>query len=123
MAKSKLRTDIDDFCDETWSDEDILLFGNSDGDPYDEGFIGIGFKQYEGPVAVYDRDKCIDALARQFGEDTNAYEGDEDADPYTDAVEWFNFNTEGSYVGKQTPIIVSRFNGDRSRAGAIYGNQ
>ena len=58
---------------------------------------------------MYDRDKCIAALARQFGEDTKAYEGDEDADPYTDAVEWFNFNTEGSYVGKQTPIIVSRF--------------
>ena len=34
---------------------------------------------------------------------------DEDADPYTAAVEFFSFNTEGSWVGEQTPIIIASF--------------
>jgi hypothetical protein len=38
-------------------------------------------------------------------------EEDADADPYTDAVEFFTVNTEGSYVGEQTPLIISRFHG------------
>ena len=104
--KTELRKRIDEFCDENWPDEEILLFGSADGDPYDEGFIGVGFQQHKGPVAVYDRDKCIEALAEEFARDSD----DEDSDPYSDAVEWFSFNTEGSWVGGKTPIIVSNFN-------------
>ena len=105
--KTELRKRIDEFCDENWPDEEILLFGSADGgDSYDQGFIGVGFQQHKGPVAVYDRDKCIEALAEEFARDSD----DEDADPYSDAVEWFSFNTEGSWVGGKTPIIVSNFN-------------
>jgi len=56
---------------------------------------------------VYDREECVKALAEEFAKDGNS--DDEDADPYTDAVEFFSFNTEGSWVGEQTPIVVSRF--------------
>ena len=107
--KTTLRKQIDEFCDEHWPDEDILLFGGEDGSAYDAGFLGIGYQQHKGPLAIYDREKCLDALAEEFAADTEIYEGDEDADPYTDAVEWFSFNTEGSWVGEGTPIIVSRF--------------
>jgi len=106
--KTTLRKKIYEFCDENWPDEEILLFGGEDGSAYDAGFIGIGYQQHKGPVAVYDREKCLDALAEEFAADTEIYEGDEDADPYTDALEWFSFNTEGSWVGDQTPIIVAR---------------
>ena len=107
--KTTLRKQIDEFCDEHWPDEDILLFGGEDGSAYDAGFLGIGYQQHKGPLAIYDREKCLDALAEEFAADTEIYEGDEDADPYTDAVEWFSFNTEGSWVGEGTPIIVYRF--------------
>jgi hypothetical protein len=108
--KTELRKRIDEFCDENWPDEEILLFGDADGDPYDKGFVGIGFQQYKGPVAVYDREKCVDALAEEFSEDNSEYV-DEDSDPYTDASEFFSFNTEGAWVGEGTPIIISRFDG------------
>ena len=108
--KTTLRKQIDEFCDENWPDEDILLFGGEDGSAYDAGFLGIGYQQHKGPLAIYDREKCLDALAEEFAaDDTGIYEDDEDADPYTDALEWFSFNTEGSWVGQGTPIIVSRF--------------
>ena len=97
--KTELRTRIDEFVDEGWPDEEILLFGEGDGDPYDRGFIGIGFQQYRGPIAIYDAELCIEALAEEFpGEDA-----------FEDAAEWFGFNTVGAWVGEKTPMIISRF--------------
>ena len=106
MSKTTLRKQIEEFCAENWPDEEILLFGDANGDPYDKGFMGIGFQQYRGPVAVYDRETCVNALAEEFAKDDNSDE--DDSDPYTDAAEWFSFNTEGSWVGDQTPIVVAR---------------
>lgn len=125
--KTELRKQIDDFCTERWPDESILLFGGQDGDPYDKGFIGVGYQHHKGPVAVYDRDRCVDALAEEFAAVTKIMERNphilptgvvltDDADPYSDADEWFSFNTEGSWVGEQTPIVISRF--DRSGKGS-----
>ena len=107
--KTTLRKQIDEFCDEHWPEENILLFGGEDGSAYDAGFLGIGYQQHKGPLAIYDREKCLDALAEEFAADTEIYEDDSDADPYTDALEWFSYNTEGSWVGESTPIIISRF--------------
>jgi len=107
--KTELRKRIDEFVEENWPDEEILLFGGVDGDPYDKGFIGIGFQHTIGPIAVYDREKCVDALAEEFAKDGDS--NDEDDDPYTDASEFFSFNTEGSWVGEKTPIVISRFDG------------
>ena len=63
---------------------------------YREALIGAA---YRGPeqktVAVYDRDKCIELLI----------ENDQMA--HCEAVEYFEFNTEGSYVGPNTPLFVS----------------
>jgi len=104
LSKTRLRQQIDEFCEENWPDSEILLFGGTDGDPHDEAFIGIGFQQHKGPVAVYDREKCIEALADGFASNPT-----EDSDPYEDAVEWFSFNTEGAWVGDETPIILTSF--------------
>jgi hypothetical protein len=92
-----------------WPNDEILLFGDANGDPYDKGFMGVGFQQHKGPVAIYDREKCVDALAEEFANNIDIYKNDEDGDPYTDAVEFFSFNTERSWVGEQTPIIISSF--------------
>jgi len=107
--KTTLRKQIEEFCDEHWPEENILLFGGEDGSAYDAGFLGIGYQQHKGPLAIYDREKCLDALAEEFAADTEIYEDDSDADPYTDALEWFSYNTERSEVGESTPIIISRF--------------
>ena len=107
--KSELRSKIDTFCEEHYPDEEIVLFGEADGNCYDVGFVGVGRRINQVPVAVYDRERCIDALAQEFAEDTNTYKDDDVADPYTDAVEFWDFNTEGSWVGEQTPIIITTF--------------
>ena len=110
--KSNLRSKIDEFCEDNYPDEEILVFGDESGSCYDEGFVGVGRRINQVPVAVYDREVCINALAEEFAEDTDTYKDDGDEDPYTDAAEFFSFNTEGSWVGEQTPIIISRFSHD-----------
>ena len=109
MPKTKLRKQIDEFCEEHYPDQEILVFGDESGTCYDKGFLGVAERINQSPVAVYDRDLCIQALAEEFAEDTDTYKDDEDADPYADAAEYWYFNTEGSYVGEKTPIIITRF--------------
>ena len=111
IVKTKLRKSIDEWCEENYPDEEILVFGDASGSCYDEGFVGVGQRINQVPVAIYDRETCVNALAEEFAEDTDTYKDDEDADPYTDAAEFFSFNTEGSHVGEQTPIIITKFSG------------
>ena len=110
-TKTDLRKAIDEFCEDNYDDEEILLFGGSDGHCYDEGFIGVGQRINQVPVAIYDRETCINALAKEFAADEENYTDDGDEDPYTDAAEFFSFNSEGSWVGEQTPIIITKFSG------------
>lgn len=70
-------------------DYSILL-----ADGLDEAFIGIGW-QFNTPLAVYDRDKCIEILESQ-------------GMTPEEAQEYFYFNTRGAYVGEQTPIFLER---------------
>ena len=48
-------------------------------------------------VAVYDREKCIEALMTAEGWD------------YEAATEWFDFNTSGAWDGEGTPTFRSVF--------------
>ena len=70
-------------------EENILL-----ADGFNEALIGTGERAGSLPVAVYDRQKCIDILCKQ---DMSREE----------AEEYFDFNVIGAYVGKQTPIFVT----------------
>ena len=80
--KEKLNEHIGD-------DYSILL-----ADGLDEAFIGIGW-QFNTPLAVYDRDKCIEILESQ-------------GMTPEEAQEYFYFNTQGAYVGEQTPIFIEK---------------
>jgi hypothetical protein len=80
--KEKLNEHIGD-------DYSILL-----ADGLDEAFIGIGW-QFNTPLAVYDRDKCIEILESQ-------------GMTPEEAQEYFYYNTQGAYVGEQTPIFLER---------------
>ena len=65
-------------------------------DGYEKAFIGTTISAFgRKQVALYDYDKCIMILMND-----NNWDEDE-------AIEWFNFNTIGSWVGEDTPIFVN----------------
>jgi len=63
-----------------------------------DGFEGalIGYcQQFNKTVALYDYDKCIKILMQRDGMDWDS------------AVEFFEFNTLGAYVGEKTPAFAT----------------
>ena len=73
--------------------EDGLLLA----DGFEEAFIGTGRRLCScgsNTVAVYDVDECIAVLMRR------------DKMSYEEAVEFFEFNVSGAYVGPRTPMFV-----------------
>jgi hypothetical protein len=67
-------------------DETVLL-----ADGFENAFIGIG-RQFGKPMAVYNKQKCIEILMNDMSED--------------EAVEYFSYNVEGAYVGENTPVFL-----------------
>jgi len=94
MKLSKHKKNITDFIETSFPDytDKILL-----ADGFDDAFIGVGENENGNPVAVYSIEKCLDILADQFS--------DQD-DPETDAIDYFEFNVRGSYVGEFTPMFI-----------------
>ena len=60
---------------------------------FDEAVVGIGERCSMPLVLLYDRNKIIKKLAKSM---TNE-----------EAVEYFEFNILGAFIGDDTPIIVS----------------
>lgn len=71
---------------EYYQEEEILK-----ADGFDEAVIGIDDHSMR---LIYSVDKCIDILI-------------EDGLTEEDAIEYFEYNVRGAYVGKQTPIWCS----------------
>lgn len=72
-------------------EEGIVVF-----DGLDEAFIGIGYRFYRA-VACYDKEKIITLLMK-------------DGMSHDEAIEYYDFNIAGSYLGVKTPIIVEGVN-------------
>tara|TARA_R110002020_G_scaffold366826_2_gene578837 strand:- start:298 stop:546 length:249 start_codon:yes stop_codon:yes gene_type:complete len=62
-------------------------------DGFEDALVGFGY-QFNYPVAVYNRDKCIDILMNRDGMDDE------------EAIEFFDFNVAGAWVGESTPIFL-----------------
>lgn len=77
---SLLETILDDYPDDT--------FLKADG--FDDAIIGV----WNGKLA-YSTKACIDILTKDMS--------------YEDAVEYFYYNVEGSYVGEKTPIFIDLY--------------
>lgn len=84
-----MKTKIHDYIEEYFPhdiDKILLLDG------YEEAFVGVvesfGFQ----PKACYNYDKCIEMLMEDMS--------------YEEAVEYFEFNIGGAYVGENTPAFV-----------------
>jgi hypothetical protein len=67
---------------ERYPDESFLK-----ADGFDEALIGIDIKSMR---LVYSVSKCIEILCREMNE--------------VEAIEYFDFNVSGAYVGEKTPI-------------------
>jgi SOS response regulatory protein OraA/RecX len=80
------RKEIDEYVDEYYPDEEIMLL-----DDLDSAFIGLTTNNIR---AVYSVQKIIDELMNQGMSEEDAYE-------------YFSFNIECAYVGEKTPIYVN----------------
>lgn len=65
-------------------------------DGFEDALIGVG-QQFNKAMAVYDRQKCIEILIERDGM------SDEEA------VEYFEYNVTGAWVGEYTPIFLETF--------------
>lgn len=81
---------IDEILMQQLEDNECLLAAG-----YESALIGI--TEGSNPVAVYDTDLCIKCLMEE--DDMNE----------EDAVDFFYYNTVGSFVGEKTPIYIRRY--------------
>ena len=81
---------IDEILMQQLEDNECLLAAG-----YESALIGI--TEGSNPVAVYDTDLCIKCLM------------EEDDMSEEEAVDFFYYNTAGSYVGEKTPIYIRRY--------------
>mgnify|MGYP003643144385 CR=1 FL=1 len=71
-------------------DDENILFA----DGFEEAFVGVIRSCGAVPKACYDYDKCIEVLTSR---DNMSHE---------EAVEFFEFNVIGAYVGEYTPAFL-----------------
>ena len=71
-------------------DEELLC-----ADGVDEAILGICERACSSAVVAYDRDKCIEILVERDGMS------------YEEAVEHFEFNVVGGWVGDNTPVFLT----------------
>jgi len=69
-------------------------------DGYEAAFLGYG-TMFSHAVAVYNYEHCIRILQERDG---MGYE--DDGMSYEEAVEFFEFNTAGAWVGENTPVFL-----------------
>lgn len=85
----KLTNRIKNALDNLSEDEEITL-----ADGFESAFIGVA-RQFGKPIAIYDRGKCIQSLIKG-------------GMAYPEAEEYFMFNTEGAWVGNNTPAFLEK---------------
>jgi hypothetical protein len=72
---------------ETYYEETFMI-----ADGFDDAIIGVDDSV---PRLVYSSDKCIQILVDIEGMD------------YMDAIEHFEYNVRGSYMGEKTPLFIN----------------
>ena len=89
---------VDEYADRT--DAEMLLLGatTEDRKQFEPAIVGIAHRYGMPPIVAYDYDKVISIFARDMG--------------YEDAIEHFDFNVIGAWLGEGTPIFIEVFGSD-----------
>ena len=75
-------------------EESMLFLGTDEGqERFEDAIIGIAYRFGTQPVVAYDMDKVIQVFK-------------EDMPDETDALEYFEFNVIGAWMGDGTPIFI-----------------
>lgn len=69
-------------------------------DGFEAAIVGVAERCTQSPLVVYDAERCIEILMERDGMS------------YEDAAEFFEFNTLGAWVGKNTPMFLWRYRED-----------
>lgn len=77
-------------------DEDIVT-----ADGFEEAFMGLAWRCSDGPVAMYDREKCIEVIMKRDLVTSGGM-------THEQAEEFFEFNVVGAWVGDRTPWFFTK---------------
>ena len=66
-----------------------LLFA----DGFDDAIVGVS-QQFNSFSVAYDKNKCIEILKKDMNED--------------EAIEYFDYNVVGAYMGEHTPTFITK---------------
>lgn len=83
--------------------EEIIMDLNPDAlfiDGFDDAIIGITERSDIGALIVYDEDKIISKLVDEMSGDES------EDDKHETAVEYYEYNIKGAWVGENGPLIV-----------------
>lgn len=77
-------------------------------DGFDEAIIGMASRINLGPVVAYSKTKMIEMLMSEMEVDETELEDGESIESrrYEMALEYFEFNIIGSWVGENTPVFI-----------------
>lgn len=64
-------------------------------DGFDEAIIGTAERINLGPVVAYDKEKMLDIMIKRDGM------------TYEEAIEFFDFNIQGAWMGEFTPVFIT----------------
>lgn len=91
------RNKIVDYIEEFFPlDEDKILLA----DGFEDAFLGVTQSMGVMPKATYNYDTCIEILMAGFSDDHHTM-------TYEEAIEYFEFNVTGAYVGEYTPAFLT----------------
>jgi hypothetical protein len=78
-------------------------------DGFEDAIVGISERIGRDPIVVYDKGKCIEILVEMMEPEDG---GD---DPYAMAVEYFEFNVIGSWMGEGTPEFITFWDSEAAK--------
>lgn len=91
----KNNEDVIKYIEATYPETEVMTYPE-----YAEAFMGVAHQGMSNYVAVYNREKCLEILARDE-------EDDEDETATEKALQHFEFNTMNAWYGNGTPVFIS----------------
>lgn len=79
-------------------------------DGFDEAIIGLCERINLGPVVAYSVEKIIEILMKDIQVSEDDLEDGEtiESRKYSDALEYFEFNIKGAWMGEFTPVFIEK---------------